>query len=141
MYFITQHLALVVLVAASGLMLIWPEIQSLTGKQQALSPLEATQLINQKHAVIFDLRREQDFHLGHLPNSRHVPPDEIQARSEELSKFKSRPAILVTTGQDAGKPVQALKTLGFQDVFVLRGGVSAWLEASLPISKTSSEQS
>ncbi len=115
-----QHLGLVVLVIASGLMLAWPEIQSLLGRQAAVGTLQATQLINQKHAIILDLRREQDYTLGHLPNARHIPMDELTTRFEEISRFKSRPAILVATGQNGTRAVKILKTQGFEDVFVLQ---------------------
>ncbi|MDE2259785.1 MAG: rhodanese-like domain-containing protein [Betaproteobacteria bacterium] len=131
-----QHLGLVALVIASGLMLAWPEIQNLLGRQSAVGTLEATQLINQKHAIILDLRREQDFTLGHLPSARHIPMDELTTRFEEISRFKSRPAILVTTGQNGPRAVKILKTQGFEDVFVLQGGVAAWIEANLPIETT-----
>ncbi len=133
MDFLLQHLGLVVLVVASGLMLAWPEIQNLMGHQSSIGTLEATRLINQKHAIIIDLRREQDFILGHLPNARHIPVDELTTRFEEISRFKSRPAILVSTGQSGAKAVNILKSQGFADVFVLQGGVAAWIEASLPI--------
>jgi rhodanese-related sulfurtransferase len=135
--FLLQHLGLVVLVVASGIMLAWPEIQKFMGPQSSIGTLEATQLINQKHAIIIDLRRQQDFTLGHLPNARHIPADELVTRFEEISRFKSRPAILVSTGQSGAKAVKTLKEQGFTDVFVLQGGVSAWIEANLPIETAS----
>ncbi len=138
MDFLFQHLGLVILVLASGIMLAWPELQQLGGQQATLSTLEATRLINQKHAVVIDLRRAQDFALGHVPGARHIPVDELESRSEEISRFKARPAILVATGQNPGKAIKALKAQGFEDVFVLKGGVAAWVEANLPIEKSES---
>lgn len=135
--FLLQHVGLVAVVVASGLMLLWPEWRALMGKDQGVSTLQATQLINQKQAVIFDLRRLQDFELGHLPRARHVPADEIKTRASDIARYKSKPAILVTTAQSGhGLAVKALKELGFTDVFLLKGGMSAWVEANLPIEKT-----
>ncbi len=54
--FLIQHVALVALVLASGVMLIWPEVQSLISREKMISTLEATQLINQRRALIIDLR-------------------------------------------------------------------------------------
>lgn len=131
-----QHVGLVAVAVASGLMLLWPELRGLMGQDQGVSTLEATQLINQKQAVIFDLRRLQDFELGHLPKARHVPPDEIKTRASEISRFKSKPAILVTAAQSPNSvAVKALKELGYTDVFMLKGGMSAWVEANLPVEK------
>ncbi len=134
--FLYQHLGLVILAVASGIMLVWPELQSLRGSQAAVSTLEATQLINQKHAIVLDLRRPQDFSLGHLPGARHIPADELTARAEEISRFKARPVILVATGQNSAKASNTLKAQGFADVFVLKGGMSSWVEANLPIEKS-----
>ena len=134
--FLFQHIGLVILMAASGIMLIWPDLQNFGKTQESLSTLEATQLINQKHAVVIDLRRQKDYELGHLPGARHVPADELASRAEELSRFKARPTILVATGQNSGKAAKTLKAQGFKDVFLLKGGMSAWVEANLPIEKT-----
>lgn len=120
-------------------MLAWPDLQNLWKPQATLSTLEATRLLNQKHAVVIDLRRKQDFELGHLPGARHVPTDELASRAEELARFKARPAILVATGQNGSKAVNALKAQGFEDVFVLKGGMSAWVEANLPIESSATK--
>jgi rhodanese-related sulfurtransferase len=132
--FVTQNLWLIAIVVASGLMLIWPEIQNFSGGSKTASTLEATQLINQRHALVLDLRRAQDFELGHLPDARHIPADELATKVQELSRFRSRPVILVTTGN--GPNSLAIKTLqqqGFTDVFLLKGGITAWIEAQLPV--------
>lgn len=136
MDFLFQHLGLVILVVASGIMLAWPELQTLWGPQAAVTTLEATRLINQKHAIVIDLRRPKDFEIGHLPGARHIPADELATRAEEISRLKARPVILVATGQNSGKASKALKAQGFTDVFVLQGGMSSWVEANLPIEKS-----
>lgn len=135
--FLLQHLGLVALVIASGLLLAWPEIQGFMGQQNTVGTLEATQLINQKHAIVIDLRRTRDYDAGHLPQSRHIPGDELASRVSEVARFHARPVILVATGTggNAGA-VNALKAQGFTDIFTLKGGVVAWLEASLPIERT-----
>jgi rhodanese-related sulfurtransferase len=138
--FILHNIGWVILLVASGIMLIWPEIQGTLGQQASIGTLEATQLINQRHAIVIDLRRPEDFANGHLPAARHIPADELATRGEEIGRFKSRPVILVATGNTSpGKATQQLKLLGFEDVFVLRGGLSAWVEANLPIEKSTAK--
>ncbi len=138
--FLLQHAALVVLVLASGLMLVWPEVQSLIAQEKSVTTLEATHLLNQRHALVIDLRREKDFALGHLPNARHYPTDELNAHAAELSQWKERPVLLVASAQSTGAARQILLKAGFVDVFVLRGGMTAWIEANLPIAHSSSPQ-
>ena len=89
MDFLLQHLGLVALVIASALLLAWPEIQGLMGQQNTVGTLEATQLINQKHAIIIDLRRTQDYEAGHLPQARHIPADNMLSLSLSLNTLKA----------------------------------------------------
>ncbi len=126
-----------VLVIASGLMVLWPEVQSLIGQQHHITPLTATQLINQKHALVFDCRKQEDFDLGHVPQSKRLELERIDEQLADLKRFISRPVILVPmAGIVPQKATNALKTAGFNDVLILKGGITAWIEASLPIDKS-----
>ncbi len=128
-----------VLVAASAIMLLWPEIQSLLGQQNQISPLTATQLINQKHALILDCRKQQDFDLGHIPQSKRLDLDQLEQQIKEMKRFSSRPVIIIPmAGSVASKVINALKNSGFTDILILKGGITAWIEASLPVNKTTS---
>lgn len=139
MEFITSHLALVVLVVASGIMVLWPELQSLIGQQNQISPLTATQLINQKHALIVDCRKQQDFDQGHIPQSKRLDLDQLEPQINELKRFSSKPVIIVpAAGSAPAKAISAFKNGGFNDVLILKGGITAWIEASLPVNKSSS---
>lgn len=134
MEFVINNLWLIAIVVASGLMLVWPELQNFSGGNKTVSTLEATQLINQRRALVLDLRRAQDFELGHLPEARHVPVDELEQKVADLARFKSRPVILVATGSGPNNlAVNTLKKQGFEDVFLLKGGITAWIDAQLPI--------
>ncbi len=130
-----QHVALVTLVLATGLMLVWPEIQGLLAQEKTITTLEATQLLNQKQALIIDLRRQEDFDLGHLPNARNIPPDELKNQAENLTKLSSRPVILVASSQNTGRARHTLIGMGFTEVFTLKGGVTSWIEANLPLAR------
>lgn len=138
--FVTQNIWLIAIVVASGLLLVWPEIQNFTGGSKTVSTLEATQLINQRHALVVDLRRAQDFELGHLPSARHIPVDELATKAEGLARFKARPVILVTTGNGPNTlAINTLKQQGFTDVFLLKGGITAWIEAQLPVVRSATK--
>jgi rhodanese-related sulfurtransferase len=41
--------------------------------------------------------------------------------------------VVCANGREAGKVAAQLRSSGFNDVFVLGGGLAAWREAGLPI--------
>jgi len=135
--FVMNNLALVALFCASGVMLFWPEIMKLAGAGGAeVGTLEATRLMNQGVSLVLDVRDEKDYKAGHLPRARHIPLRELAGRLAEIGKFKEKPVIL--TDRNSTRAVAALRLLrrsGFTNVFVLKGGLAAWQQASLPVEK------
>ena len=103
----------------------------------ALNPTQALQLINHQDAVVVDVRDSADFKTGHLPNAHHIPVGELKQRLKELNKFKEKPIILYCrTDTRAGSAGAQLKKEGFSMVSTLQGGIAAWQNASLPLSKS-----
>lgn len=131
MQFFIDNLFLIAVAFVSGGMLVWPLVRA-RAAGPALSTLQATQLINSKHAQIVDVRSEADFGKGSLPNARNIPLAKLAQRAAELKK--DRPVIVVcNTGRTAGPAAAQLRAIGLGDVYVLAGGLAAWREAGLPI--------
>jgi rhodanese-related sulfurtransferase len=135
--FIMNNLALVALFLASGVMLLWPEISRFAGGGGAeIGTLEATRLMNQGVSLVLDIRDEKDFAAGHLPRARHVPLRDLAGRVGELAKFKEKPVIVTDKSSVRGASAcRFLRNAGFNNVFLLKGGVAAWQQASLPVEK------
>ena len=120
----------------SGGMLIWPLISRLIHPGDAVSTLEAVQLINRRDAVVIDVRDSGEYAAGHIGNARHIPEAQLAERIKELEKFKTRPIIISCgTGSRAANASGVLRKHGFAEVFVLRGGIAAWQQASMPLEK------
>jgi rhodanese-related sulfurtransferase len=134
--FILENLWLVVLFVGSGAVLAWPEIARLIGASNEIGTLEATRLMNQPTTLVLDVREGEEFASGHLPRARHIPLKELPKRLDEIGKYKER-AVIVTcrSGPRAGSACRVLKRAGFTTVYQLKGGVSAWQQASLPVEK------
>lgn len=131
MQFFIDNIFLIAIAFISGAMLLWPLVRS-RASGSALTTLQVTQLINSKNATIVDIRPPEEFAKGSLPNARNLPVDKLQTRAGELKKDK--PLIVVcANGQAAGKVAAQLRSSGFNEVFVLGGGLAAWREAGLPI--------
>jgi rhodanese-related sulfurtransferase len=131
--FFLDNIILVAAAAISGFMLLWPKLAR-GGSSDAVSPLEATQLINHRNAIIVDLRDEQVFAAGSLANARHVPQAQLKERAAELVRFKARPVVvLCETGQQSARAVATFKAEGFEEAYALAGGILAWQKAGLPL--------
>jgi rhodanese-related sulfurtransferase len=129
--FFTDNIFLIAIAFISGGMLVWPLVKS-RASGPALSTLQATQLINSRNATIVDIRSPEEFSKGSLPNAKNLPADKIGERMRELKKDK--PLIVVcATGSTAGRTAAQLRAGGFNEVYVLGGGLAAWREAGLPI--------
>jgi len=133
--FVTEHIFLVGLAAASGAMLVWPAIRRSAGGS-SISTLQATLLINQQNALVLDVRDASEYQGGHVLNARHLALGEIEARSAEIEKYKAKPVIVVCeSGNRSDKAAAVLRKQGFGQVFSLSGGIGAWKQAGLPVEK------
>ena len=118
-------------------MLIGGEIIRKMRGIKSINPTQALQLINHKDAVILDVRAEGEFKTGHIPQARHIPVSDLNQRLKEINKFKDKPIILYCqSGNRASTAGARLKKEGFDAVHTLQGGLAAWQNASLPISKS-----
>lgn len=133
MPFLIDNLYLIVIALASGGLLLWPLLKR-GGGSTALSPLEATQLINHRNAIVVDVRDEKDFAAGSLAAARNLPFAALATRAGELVRFKARPVLIVCgSGQQSAKAIEQFKTQGFDEAYSLGGGIAAWRQAGLPL--------
>lgn len=134
MDFVTENIFLILIAVVSGAMLLWPSLSRSMGGGATLGTLQATRLINDRSAVVVDVRSPDEFAGGHLPNSRHIPVAEIDRRAAEIPAGK--PVLLVcASGNRAMRAAAALRKGGRDEVFCLEGGVGAWQQAGLPLVK------
>lgn len=133
--FVIDNWPLIAVAFASGAMLIWPLAAGGRGGAK-LSTLQATQMINDRDAVVIDIRDQAEYSRGHVINAKNFPAKVLDERKTEIEKLKGKPLIVsCDTGMRAGASAEKLRALGLTDVFVLQGGFNAWRDAGLPVSK------
>lgn len=130
------HMLLFGTAVITGGMLVWPVVGRLFRTGHEISVLEAVQLINRRDAIVIDVREPGEYAAGHIAAARHIPEGQLEERIKELEKFKTRPIIVSCRGGSRAASVgSALRKHGFGEVFILRGGVTAWEQASMPLEK------
>jgi molybdopterin/thiamine biosynthesis adenylyltransferase/rhodanese-related sulfurtransferase len=85
-------------------------------------------------AELIDVREQHEWDEAHLEGAKHVPQGELLDRIEELAPDRSTRVLLYCrTDNRSSRSADALRTLGYGNVGVLRGGIVGWQEAGLPV--------
>jgi rhodanese-related sulfurtransferase len=133
--FVQNNLMLVGVAVASGSMLLWQTFGNRLSGLSQVSTAEATRLINDD-ALVLDVREDKEWAEGHIPNARHIPIAQLSKRLAELDKLKDK-AIVVScrSGHRSASVCRTLKKNGFENVHNLAGGIVAWEQAGLPVTR------
>jgi len=97
---------------------------------------QLTRLVNQQNAQLIDVRPKEAFAEGHIVNAINLPLEDINAGKVKLDKLKKKPVIVYCqVGRSSAAASKKLNEAGFEQVFNLQGGINAWLNDKLPLSK------
>jgi rhodanese-related sulfurtransferase len=131
--FAANHTLLVTALLFSFFLLIFTELRRQATGMTNVEPQAAVKLIN-GDAVVLDLRSADSFALGHIVNARNIPFDELEANQAKIDKLKSRPILAVCdAGVTSTRAVKSLRKAGVENVYGLKGGITAWTQANLPL--------
>ena len=100
---------------------------------------ELKKRIDDNSTLVLDVRTAEDFvgEQGHIDCAINIAVEELPARIIELTDYIERPiAIVCRTDKRSAKAALLLTEKGFHDVHVVRGGMTKWIEAGLPIVST-----
>lgn len=134
MEFIKNNILLIGLALGSGFMLLLPLLKKGAGGVPNLSPAESVTLINRSNALVLDVRDDAEFASGHIVDATHIPLADLTTRLAEIKKYQNK-AILVNCqrGMRSAKACDILRQAGFTQLHNLQGGLTAWIEAKLPV--------
>ncbi len=112
-------------------------IHSFIKSSNDISALQAVQLMSHEPGtVIVDVREDNEYQSGHIPDSIHIPLSAFKSRIDELNKYKAKNIILgCRSGSRSGRACNILKKHGFDKVHNMHGGVMAWEKENLPMKK------
>ena len=97
-----------------------------------IPPAKAVELINKQNALIIDVRGPTDFKKGRIARSLNIPATTIQGRLNEVPK--AMPILLVDdTGGVSSMVSKLLRGMGYEQVYVLEGGLEEWVRGKFPL--------
>jgi len=98
---------------------------------------ELKRYIDTNNTFVLDVRTAEDFvgEQGHIDSAVNIALEELSDRMNELTEYIERPiAIVCRTDKRSAKAALLLAEHGFHDIHVVRGGMTKWREANLPVS-------
>ena len=132
--FITNHPILSLAWVGIVFLIVSGWIKSKLSAVRQINPQQLTLLINRDDGQVIDIRAQKEFNAGRISGAEHLSPENAKKSDfSGLEKYKTKPIILVcTTGMTAQGTATAMHKAGFEQVYVLAGGMGAWQSASLP---------
>jgi rhodanese-related sulfurtransferase len=134
--FIPNHLYLVIAFAVLLGLVFFNELKIATQRFASLTPAAAVQLMNSEDVVVLDVREAAETIGGKIARAIQIPVGAVAKRISELDKHKDKTLLVYCkSGARAGIACKELGKHGFDKVYSLNGGLMAWQEAHLPLSK------
>jgi|TARA_B100002019_G_scaffold237756_1_gene212658 rhodanese-related sulfurtransferase len=101
-------------------------------KQNGMSNLSQTEwakaLTKQPEAVILDVRTEEEFESGYIPNAKNIDLRMGPGFIDEINTLEKNKSYYVycRSGARSAQAVQLMRDLGFNETYNLLGGILDW---------------
>lgn len=124
---------------ALGLLALVAFLPRLIGKMRQGPMIDIPELktrLDSSETLLLDVRTAADFvgEQGHIEGAVNIAVEELPDRLEEISGYIERPvAIVCRTDKRSAKAALLLAEHGYHDVHVVRGGMTKWIAAQLPV--------
>ncbi len=134
--FVANHLFLFSLLIAILTLLMWNLFGDILSGIKLVIPDEVTRLINREDAKVIDLRSQSEFEKGHIIDAINISVDQLGNQLDKLKPYKDKGIIFCcTNGSVSSREARKLMNEGYEKVYCLKGGLLAWENASLPLTK------
>ncbi len=99
--------------------------------EQELEPREVHRRLTEDGWTVIDVREQDERDAGYVAGTRHIELERLTSQAETIDR--DAPVIfLCHVGSRSGMATQAFRASGYE-AYNLRGGISAWVAAGLPI--------
>ena len=134
--FAQRHPILVFGFIALAAYLIWFEFQTWTRKYKVVNAKDAVHVINRDNSLILDVRTQKELATGKIRDARHIELTDLSKHMAELDKYKQAPILVYCQmGNRSGHACNELSRKGFEEVYSMQGGLSAWESENLPLTQ------
>ena len=125
--FILNHYILSLALAVVTYLLIQEFIDTAFKKFSYISPLLAVSKMNDIETVIIDVREPHEFVESHIEQAINIPLGKLAQELTKIDNQKNKPLLIsCQTGTRAASAGKILTKAGFEQVFIITGGMQAW---------------
>jgi len=125
--FILNHYILSLALAVVTYLLIQELFDTAVKKFSAVSPLLAVAKMNESDTIVIDVREPEEFLKSHIENAISTPLGNLPAHLSKLEAHKNKPILIACqNGTRSASAAKILTKAGFEQVFVITGGMQAW---------------
>ena len=96
-----------------------------------LSPQQLSELLESGDAQLVDVREPYEWDAGRIAGAKHIELEHLAGRAAEIDKDK-KVVFQCRLGRRSAMATAAFAASGY-DAYNLAGGITAWVEAGLPI--------
>jgi len=139
--FVEEQLLLFIALAVVVAMLVYSYIGDKIAGFKTVSADEAIRLYNDD-AFVLDVRSSNEYKEGFIGEATNVAVGDLSNNLNKLPTDKEKPVLVYCLS--GGRSARAAGTLvknGYTQVNNLRGGITAWKAANLPVNKPKSKKS
>lgn len=98
----------------------------------AITPQDAAIVLERNGAMIADVRPTEEFQLSHVNNAMNLSESDILAKHY----LREKTLLMMGSGKLEAAVYRActrLRSAGYKQVFVVRGGIGGWLQQGYPL--------
>jgi rhodanese-related sulfurtransferase len=101
-------------------------------KYEEVDAKSAVTLMDEKNLIILDVREVKECKKeGRIANAIHIPLSQVKNKLDTLDNSK-KVLVYCHSGSRSAHISRLLTHNGFEQVYNLKGGISAWKKANLP---------
>ncbi|MDX8399438.1 MAG: rhodanese-like domain-containing protein [Gallionellaceae bacterium] len=91
--------------------------------------------------LLLDIRQADGYKEFHVPSSTNIPYGRLKLRLDELDSYKDKTIMLIDhSGVRSPLGWELLRKAGFSQVMIVKGGISEWKAAGLPVEELDMQQ-
>ncbi len=88
---------------------------------------------------LVDVRESWENQAVRIPGSRHIPLKKITNEAKQLDRYSTL-ILYCTVGVRSDKAYSIFRDMGFNDIYVVEGGLEAWMDQRGPLETPSIPQ-
>ena len=118
---------ILIAIALLAVVMFIPRFIATLRRGPSIDVSELKRRLDADETLLVDVRTEKDYQAAHIEQAMNIPVEQLE---QEISKLEGHVeksiSIICTTDRRSAKAANILLKHGFQDVRVVRGGMSDW---------------